>query len=170
LLTKKEVRVKARDYGLLNAERPDSQGICFLGKISYNDFIRHYLGEKEGLIVCKDNGRIIGKHSGHWFFTVGQRKGIISGDGPWFVISKEADTNTVFVSKNYRKNNFEIRDDIWIDEPSTNLLVRVRHGGELYHAKIDGKVITIDGDDAFAAGQFAVFYNDDLLIGSGVIT
>jgi tRNA-specific 2-thiouridylase len=74
-LLKSEVRRMALQEGLPSAARKDSQGICFLGKIDYNDFIRRYLGEKEGLIVDNETGGILGKHKGYWFHTIGQRKG-----------------------------------------------------------------------------------------------
>ena len=75
-MLKSEVRQKARECRLPSAERKDSQGICFLGKINYNDFIRRYLGEREGKIVELETGRVLGKHKGYWFHTIGQRKGL----------------------------------------------------------------------------------------------
>ena len=85
-LQKKEVRDIASLCKLPSAYRKDSQGICFLGKINYNDFIKRYLGEKQGNIVEFETGKILGKHNGYWFHTIGQRKGLGLSGGPWFVV------------------------------------------------------------------------------------
>jgi len=100
-LLKSEVRTIAAREKLPSAQRKDSQGICFLGKINYNDFIERYLGKKEGLIVELETGNILGKHQGYWFHTIGQRKGLGLSGGPWFVIKKDVDRNIVYVSKGY---------------------------------------------------------------------
>ncbi|MDE6771193.1 MAG: tRNA 2-thiouridine(34) synthase MnmA, partial [Muribaculaceae bacterium] len=75
-LDKSEVREIARKAALPNASRKDSQGICFLGKIDYNDFIERHLGQKEGPIIDIATGKKIGVHKGYWFYTIGQRKGL----------------------------------------------------------------------------------------------
>lgn len=100
-MTKEEVRRIAREAGLPNAGRKDSQGICFLGKINYNDFLRRYLGEKEGPIIELETGTKIGTHKGFWFHTIGQRKGLGLSGGPWFVVRKNASRNILYVSKGY---------------------------------------------------------------------
>ncbi len=74
-LMKHEVREIALNAGLPSARRKDSQGICFLGKINYNDFVRRFLGEKEGAIIELETGKKLGTHRGYWFHTIGQRKG-----------------------------------------------------------------------------------------------
>ena len=75
-LMKHEVREIALNAGLPSARRKDSQGICFLGKINYNDFVRRFLGEKEGMIIELETGKKLGTHRGYWFHTIGQRKGL----------------------------------------------------------------------------------------------
>ena len=75
-IPKPEVRRLAAQYKLPSAERHDSQGICFLGKINYNDYIREYLGEMPGDIVELETGKKLGRHKGFWFHTIGQRKGL----------------------------------------------------------------------------------------------
>ncbi len=97
-LQKEEVRRIAAEQRLAPAKRRDSQGICFLGKISYNGLLRQYLGEREGLVVELETGRVIGKHRGYWFHTIGQRKGLGLGGGPWFVVKKDIERNIVYVS------------------------------------------------------------------------
>ena len=86
---------------LPNASRRDSQGICFLGNIDYNAFIRRHLGERQGAIVELETGKILGSHKGYWFHTIGQRKGLGLSGGPWYVVAKDVDTNTIFVSNGY---------------------------------------------------------------------
>jgi tRNA (5-methylaminomethyl-2-thiouridylate)-methyltransferase len=96
-MTKEAVRRRAAELELSNRDRPDSQGICFLGRIRYPDFVRHYLGEQEGLILETGSGRELGRHSGAWFYTIGQRQGLGLGNGPWYVVSRNIETNIVEV-------------------------------------------------------------------------
>lgn len=98
---KEDVRRIAKEAKLPSALRKDSQGICFLGKINYNDFIRRFLGEQTGKIIEIESGRIIGTHRGFWFHTIGQRKGLGLSGGPWFVIDKDVEQNIVYVSRGY---------------------------------------------------------------------
>lgn len=98
---KNEVRDIALQAKLPSARRKDSQGICFLGKINYNDFLRRFLGEKEGAVIEVETGKRIGTHKGYWFHTIGQRKGLGLSGGPWFVIRKDIDENLIYVSRGY---------------------------------------------------------------------
>ena len=100
-LMKSEVRSIAAQAGLPSADRKDSQGICFLGKINYNDFIKRYLGEREGKIVELETGKVLGTHKGYWFHTIGQRKGLYLSGGPWFVVRKDIEENVLYVSQGY---------------------------------------------------------------------
>ena len=100
-MPKSDVREIASGLKLPNALRHDSQGICFLGKINYNDFLEQHLGSTPGDIVEVETGKILGKHRGYWFHTIGQRKGLRLGGGPWFVIDKNVDQNIVYVSRGY---------------------------------------------------------------------
>ncbi|MFA6824037.1 MAG: tRNA 2-thiouridine(34) synthase MnmA, partial [Bacteroidales bacterium] len=100
-LLKSEVREIAKENHLPSAFRKDSQGICFLGKINYNDFIRRYLGEKKGDIIELETGRKIGSHNGYWFHTIGQRKGLGLSGGPWFVVKKDIENNILYASQGY---------------------------------------------------------------------
>ncbi len=81
-IPKSQVREIAVATRMPNAYRKDSQGICFLGKINYNDFIRRHLGEKKGAIIEIETGRKLGEHNGYWFHTIGQRKGLGLSGGP----------------------------------------------------------------------------------------
>jgi tRNA-specific 2-thiouridylase len=114
-MMKEEVRAIADREHLAPAHRRDSQGICFLGKINYNDYLRRYLGELPGDVVELETGKKIGGHKGHWFHTIGQRKGMGLGGGPWFVVKKDTEQNIVYVSHGYDpetayKQDFPIRD------------------------------------------------------------
>lgn len=100
-LNKEEVRRIATEANLPNATRKDSQGICFLGKINYSDFISRHLGEKEGPVIDISNGRKIGTHKGYWLYTIGQRKGLGLSGGPWFVVKKNVRDNVVYVANGY---------------------------------------------------------------------
>jgi tRNA U34 2-thiouridine synthase MnmA/TrmU len=100
-LLKSEVRNIAAKQNLPSAKRKDSQGICFLDKVNYNEFIKRYMGRKEGLIVELETGNILGKHQKYWFHTIKQRKGLGLSGGPWFVIKKDINRNIIYVSKGY---------------------------------------------------------------------
>lgn len=100
-LLKSEVRAVAESAHLVSAGRKDSQGICFLGKVNYNEFIERALGTKEGLIIERETGRVLGKHRGYWFHTIGQRKGLGLSGGPWFVVKKNIRRNIILVSQGY---------------------------------------------------------------------
>ena len=100
-LMKDEVRQIALDAKLPSARRKDSQGICFLGKIDYNDFLRRFLGEQEGKIIDIETGKVVGKHKGFWFHTIGQRKGLGLSGGPWFVVKKNVKKNIIFVANGW---------------------------------------------------------------------
>ncbi|MGC4074035.1 MAG: hypothetical protein QM760_16285 [Nibricoccus sp.] len=75
-MLKPELRELARRAGLATAEKKDSQGICFIGEVKMNDFLRAYVPDAPGPIVRADDGRVLGEHRGLHFFTLGQRKGI----------------------------------------------------------------------------------------------
>jgi tRNA-specific 2-thiouridylase len=180
-LSKSEVRSLAREMDLANQDRRDSQGICFLGKIPYRDFVRHHLGEREGEIVERETGRVLGQHRGYWFHTIGQREGLGLSQGPWFVQGKDVSRNVVYVSHgecvaSSLRDSFEIAALHWISRPpaSRELSVRVRHGPTLRRAVLEldehrGRVRLEEGDRGIAPGQFAVFYEGEVCLGSALI-
>lgn len=181
-MRKSEVRAFAREHHLPNQDRKDSQGVCFLGKIRYRDFIRFHLGEKEGEIVDSQSGQRLGAHPGHWFFTIGQRQGMGLSGGPWYVVRKDIEHNRIFVCDNaalsgYCGRQFGVANVNWIgDAPrKEDVQVKIRHGERLFqcHLALNGPgfaSVAMDvGDAGIAAGQFAVFYDGDVCLGGGVI-
>tara|TARA_X000000368_G_scaffold392177_1_gene356745 strand:- start:3135 stop:4244 length:1110 start_codon:yes stop_codon:yes gene_type:complete len=103
-ILKKDVRDIAKQYSLINYDKKDSTGICFIGERKYNDFVGEHLSSNEGEIHSID-GDILGKHNGHIYFTIGQRKGLGIGarfsaeDKPWYVAKKDIKSNIVFVAQ-----------------------------------------------------------------------
>ncbi|MCX6232484.1 MAG: tRNA 2-thiouridine(34) synthase MnmA [Bacteroidetes bacterium] len=187
-LQKAEVRRIAAKEKLPSADRKDSQGICFLGKINYNDFIRRYLGEKEGKIIELETGKIVGKHNGYWFHTIGQRRGLRLSGGPWFVVQKDIEQNIIYVSNGYDPETqygktinlgaFEyITENPWGD--FTGLMdvnFKIRHTPEFTKGSLEkiGDIYRIRSQEkiqGIAAGQFGVIYDEkeEICIGSGVI-
>ena len=134
-LYKAQVRQLAHDYDLPTKDRKDSQGICFLGKLKFQEFIRYYLGDKAGDLIEFETGNILGAHKGFWYHTIGQRQGSGLAGGPWYVVSKDPLANSVFVSRRYyeqdkQRNKFVINRCNWIAyEPKTgHYQVKMRHG------------------------------------------
>lgn len=192
-LPKSEVRRIAAEAHLPNAFRRDSQGICFLGKINYNDFIARHLGERPGAIIEIETGRKLGEHRGYWFHTIGQRKGLGLSGGPWFVVRKNVADNVLYVSRGYdtekqygrtlhlAETRF-ITADPWpalMPGDESPLKFKNRHSPEFLPGRIrrleaDGEyVIESDVDvQGIAPGQFCALYDVDARIcyGSGIIS
>ena len=184
MLMKDEVRKIAEENHLINAKRKDSQGICFLGKINYNDYIEQYLGRREGDIIDADTCKILGKHNGYWFYTIGQRKGLGLSGGPWYVIGKDIKKNEVYVSKYINRNasnEFMIGNINWLTSDLIkeynklkdldsyiicNIQFKIRHTPQVFSGKLryineDNKLI-VECDDliSVAPGQYCILYDD----------
>ncbi len=177
-LQKEEVRERAEKFDLPNKSRKDSQGICFLGKFKYNDFIKHYLGEKKGDIIEVETNKKLAEHEGFFYYTVGQRKGIKLSGGPWYVVKKDPEKNIVYVSSNYHDENkprniLTVGDYNWFagKPPSEKKLqVKLRHGENFYNATLEENTLTLDkNDQGIAPGQYTVFYQNERCLGSAVI-
>lgn len=181
---KDEVRELAEYYDLVNKDRKDSQGICFLGKLKFSEFVKHYLGTKPGDIVNYDTNEIIGEHEGFYFYTLGQRKGIGLAGGPWYVVKKNIEKNIVYVSNEYFEED-KPRNEFWVEDLNMfdtkskldkTLLVKIRHGEKMYEIeKIEEengkfKISLKEDDQGIAPGQFAVFYRNKMCVGSGIIS
>ncbi|MBR1516571.1 MAG: tRNA 2-thiouridine(34) synthase MnmA [Bacteroidales bacterium] len=196
-LMKSEVRQIAAGAHLPSATRKDSQGICFLGKINYNDFLRRYLGEREGQIVELETGRILGTHKGYWFHTIGQRKGLFLSGGPWFVVKKDIAQNVLYVSQGYDPATqyatsfnldgfYYLSADIFGDygdyrnglSRSVDVKFKIRHTPDFAQGHLsrnpDGSY-HIESDrriQGVAAGQYCIVYDNDahLVVASGMIS
>tara|TARA_B100000953_G_scaffold96533_2_gene79086 strand:- start:5388 stop:6578 length:1191 start_codon:yes stop_codon:yes gene_type:complete len=221
-LTKKEVRVIAKKHKLVTAEKKDSQGLCFIGKVKLPDFLQQKLKPKKGKIIkiSIDNnkhvkhdtknlsyenlyeisrpfdyefgdGECIGNHNGAHFFTIGQRKGLAIGGtkNPLFVLKTDVINNIIYVGegKNHpglfrnvlfiRKEDLHLlRKDKFIDKrKSINVKARIRYRQPLQNALLifvnNGAFLVFQKkQSAITKGQFAVWYNDKELLGSGVIS
>lgn len=193
-MDKSEVRQLAKDVSLPNASRKDSQGICFLGKIDYSDFIARHLGEKEGPVIEIETGKKIGVHRGYWFYTIGQRKGLRLSGGPWFVVRKNVKDNVIYVSNGYDTRlqygrEIPLIEPNWISgDPFSDILgaegnkveiaFKTRHSPEFYTGHLiknsddEIKIISDCDVQGIAPGQFAIVYSPDkvLCLGSAMIS
>ncbi|HAV15022.1 MAG TPA: tRNA 2-thiouridine(34) synthase MnmA [Candidatus Pacebacteria bacterium] len=196
-LRKTEVRDLAAQRHLPVANKPDSQGICFIGDINVHNFLKERLGEKPGEVVNM-RGEVIGEHKGLWFYTIGQRHGfMLKGKirahhdewkhviQPFYVVAKDAKHNRLIVGfgEETLSNTFEILHMHWIhpeDEKrfavgnTENILIRIRHGGELISAHLeksdDTMIVTLaKKTQGIAEGQSAVVYDKEVCLGGGVI-
>lgn len=181
-MPKSKVRELAAEMKLPSAGRPDSQGICFLGKINYNDFIKNQIGEMPGEIRELETNKLLGEHKGFWFHTIGQRRGLKLSGGPWFVVKKDISKNIIFVSKGYdpisRYGDTINLMDIKFFNPNHNynnlerIKFKIRHQPEFNSGRlVDNKIISDIKISGIAPGQFAVIYDEDekTCLGSGVI-
>lgn len=187
-LDKPVLRDIAHQQALPSADRKDSTGICFLGKVNYNDFIQRYLGEKPGDIVELETGKILGRHRGYWFHTIGQRKGLGLSQGPWFVVDKNMTDNVVFVSRGYdpqsqygdqvHLGDFSfITRDVWGDfDGGIDVKFKIRHtpdftAGTIYKENGIYRIHSAEQIAGIAPGQFGVVYDKEekLCLGGGEI-
>jgi len=222
-LTKPQVREIALAMELVTAEKKDSQGLCFIGKVRLPDFLQQKLQQKEGLIIEIDKnnsvfynkkeivsddfdsliaisqkinfkpemGKIVGKHQGAHYFTVGQRKGLNVGGTkePLFIIATDIESNIIYVGlgsehpglfrKSLLVNSSEIhwvREDLKLQEnQKMEVMARIRYRQPLQKATLTqtklGLFVTFDDEQsAITEGQFVAWYENDELLGSGVIS
>ena len=217
-LLKPEVREIARQQGLITAERKDSQGICFVGKVDLPVFLQQKLAAKKGNVIEIDasflrkktlpsvpenfskicspfpykpwNGKVIGEHNGAHFYTIGQRKGLNIGgyEKPLFVLATDVVRNIIYVGEGqdhpglFRQGLFIPAEDMhWVrpdyamsEGQENDFLIRIRYRQPLEKGRIivrgEGVYILFDREQrGITSGQFAAWYLEDELIGSGVI-
>jgi len=222
-LTKPEVREIATQLDLVTAEKKDSQGLCFIGKVRLPDFLQQKLQPKEGIIIEIDAvdaiyslpkqtflsleeklqfesqplryettmGKIVGKHQGAHYFTIGQRKGLNVGGTKegLFVLATDIETNTIYTGQGQThpglfRNALRIQPEEihWVREDiklqngeSREVIARIRYRQPLQKAKLhqfeSGLYLVFEEPlSAITAGQFAAWYDNDELVGSGVIS
>jgi tRNA-specific 2-thiouridylase len=180
---KTEVRKLARKFELATAEKKDSQGICFVGKVGIKDFLEQFVEAKPGKIIDQ-KGKIIGEHDGALFYTIGQRHGLQVGGGlPYYVIGKDIGKNEIYVTTDLQdtqlwSNKLTLADMHWINEaPSTSdYKLRSRYRAPLVDIKgisqeKDKWVIELAEDiRAITPGQSAVIYDGEHVMGGGIVT
>lgn len=183
---KPEVRRLAESFGLANASKKDSQGICFIGALDIREFLKTKIKSRKGVVKTME-GKVVGEHEGSEFVTIGQRKGVGSRGGgvPYFVAAKDIKKNIVYVTEGdqeelYRKELI-IKQTNWIIEKPTGslrVLARIRYRQPLQRAKIipvrgkrgHWKIVFDEAQRAVTPGQFAVFYTSSgKMLGGGVI-
>ena len=222
-LTKPEVREIAAEMDLITAEKKDSQGLCFIGKVRLPEFLQQKLQPKSGLIVQIDKndpvyqiakperlsfeeslafdankikytpemGKVVGKHQGAHYFTIGQRKGLNVGGttDPLFIIATDVETNTIYTGLTsqhpglFRKALFIANSELhWVrtdlafaNGHSMEVMARIRYRqplqkATLYQFETGMYVAFEEPQSAITEGQFVAWYIDDELIGSGVIS
>ena len=188
-LTKPEVRKLADKFKLPNAEKKDSQGLCFIGKVDVKEFLAHYIQAKPGNVL-NENGEIVGKHPGALLFTIGERHGFTvdkktPNDKPYFVTDKDVEQNTITVSNRNESDalpgaqkRVRITKVNWVSgaaPESFSLEARSRYRQLLSKIRIISSGISetelefTEPQDTLTPGQSLVIYNGDECMGGGVI-
>lgn len=188
-LPKKEVRKIAESAGLHTFEKKDSQGLCFIGKVDFKDFLKIFIKEKRG-DVLDIKGDIIGHHDGIYFLTIGERHGFTitkkgTSDKPMYIVDKDVNKNTITVEEKEKKSvsnigqiEFELKDVNWINEIPNNTQkydAQVRYHQDYQKCTIVGGPTSYRAKVVFqnpqigASGQSIVIYDKNICLGGGVI-
>lgn len=177
---KTEVRRLARQLGLATADKKDSQGICFVGKVGIKEFLLHELGEQPHGPIIDESGDTIGEHDGAIFYTIGQRHGLNIGGGlPYYVVRKDIEANTLYVTTDLDD------DDLWTDQilledchwindsphEGKTYQARLRYRGPLVDCRLEDNLLILDEPQrGLATGQSAVIYEGDRVLGGGIVS
>lgn len=182
---KSTVRKLAEKFKLPTAQKKDSQGLCFIGKLDFSEFLKNFIEEKRG-DVLNSEGEVIGHHDGATFLTIGQRHGFTiaaktPNDQPFYIIDKNIGHNTITVSTEALKNT-GARGQISVSnlnltgDPQSGLKCRVRYRQELVNCEIkdlnikDKKATILFTEPQTATpGQSIVFYQGSFCLGGAVI-
>ena len=186
-LTKPEVRELALKLDIPVAKKKDSTGICFIGERNFRQFLSQYIPMKDGDIVTQD-GKVVGRHNGVYFYTLGQRRGLgiggsVDGNGErWFVLGKDVEKNLLIVSQG--EDDVLFKDGLVTEgfnfitpPPATDFdcEVRIKHRQPLQKARAtvldngDIRIVFQEKQRAIAEGQYAVVYVGEICLGGGVI-
>lgn len=188
--TKAEVRALANKFGLVTADKKDSQGICFVGKVGIKEFLSHELGPQKPGKIMDSQGQILGEHEGAIYYTIGQRHGLnIGGGWPYYVIGKDMKRNEVYVTtdlddKNLWNDQLVLTDLHWINEApdvSKNYKLRTRYRAPLVGCTLQVASKTAKNRQntlqialnsqvrAITPGQSAVLYDGQRVVGGGIV-
>jgi tRNA-uridine 2-sulfurtransferase len=180
-MQKSDVRKKATEIGLDVATKKDSTGICFVGEVNMREFLQERLPQDPGNVVTVD-GEVVGTHEGVAFYTIGQRHGLnIGGGTPYYVVEKRSETKEVVVSSNYHPALFKQKlkaDQLnWFNKPNAPHVctARIRYRQDLQDCTIDSiendwvTVTFKEPQRAVTPGQSIVFYDNEEMIGGGII-
>lgn len=175
-MLKPDVKKLAEENGLHNAYKKESMGVCFVGEVGMQDFLKEYIDIKPGEIREAETEKVLGMHEGAVFYTIGQRHGLyISGGLPYYVVKKDLAKNIVYVSKNLNNEDLwtkelKLTNIIWRGSETEDILVRLRHRAPLIKAKFKNNAIIFENEiKRPAAGQSVVFYNETECLGGGII-
>jgi tRNA-specific 2-thiouridylase len=182
-LKKPQVKKEAKKRMLPTANKKESMGICFVGKVGIREFLSQYIESEPGPIIDQ-NGQKLGEHDGAIFYTIGQRHGLDVGGGlPYYVTNKDMATNTVYVTndisdKSLWLDEIKLSSTHWIDfvpKAGQKLQVRTRHRAKLITCEVVGLDKTnavlkpSEPIRAVTPGQSAVLYEDNICLGGGII-
>ena len=183
-MPKTEVRRLAKELGLPNAERKDSQGICFIGKVDLYEFLKTKIPPKEGNIVDV-NGKVLGRHQGAFAFTIGQRQGIgVAYSEPLFVVKKDMEKNEIVVAtaSDAALYQSELYATNWqrigvVPPLPYEAMAKIRYRQDDQAATVTAdenntgnmKVSFSEPQRAVSSGQIVAIYQGDELVGSGLI-
>lgn len=178
-LQKSEVRKLAEEFKLPVAKKPDSQGLCFIGDIDFQTFLKQYVKAEPGPMVLTD-GTVMGQHKGLAYYTIGQRQGIeIGGTGPYYVVDKHIKDNTLVICQgadhpSLFSNCCTFAEEHWVSgqRPAGQFecSVKIRYRSPDIRCTVTGNQITFhEPARAVTPGQFAVFYDGEVVLGGGVI-
>ena len=185
---KTETRRLAKRFGLPVAEKRDSQGLCFIGKVDIKEFLSHYIEPKRG-DVLDENGRVIGFHDGAVFLTLGERHGFTvlqktSAEKPYYIVNRNIEKNTITVSNRVQKDTISIHKHEylissvnWTGEkpaPQTKYTARIRHLGEFLSCTLESVSknqvkVRFHEQVLIAPGQSIVVYAEDICMGGGIV-
>jgi tRNA-specific 2-thiouridylase len=177
--TKTEVRALAKKFGLPNATRADSQGLCFLGPIALEDMLRRELELQPGSVLA-ESGEVVGSHEGAARYTLGQRHGFtltkhVPDTPPHYVVGKDIQKNTITISterfpKHAMRTKLALRETNWIGEAANGpCTARYRYRGVLIPATLDGGTVVLEEPHYVPVGQSLVLYDKDRCLGGGVV-
>ena len=180
-LKKSEVRALAKGAHLPVAEKRDSQGICFIGDVSMDEFLSHFVSTEQGSVL-NTQGEVIGVHNGALHYTIGERHGFTvtkkgTSDKPYFVVAKDMIENTITVSNEdveieaLSPSRVEMSNVNWITNPEgRNLSARIRYRQEKVPVRVEGEKVTFSAPvRGLSFGQSIVFYDGDICVGGGIM-